>query len=76
VLTKGSRRDGTAGALKGNFMPRKRLLSRVNYDNTQFEIGDDIDIRDEDLPQLEAAGAIADAPDEAGTETTTHKVRR
>lgn len=57
-------------------MPRKRLLSRVNYDNTQFEIGDDIDIRDEDLPQLEAAGAIADAPDEAGTETTTHKVRR
>lgn len=58
-------------------MPRKRLLSRVNYDNTPYEIGDDIDIRDEDLPQLEASGAIADAPDDnAGAETTTQKVRR
>ncbi|MBL8396174.1 MAG: hypothetical protein JNK99_15750 [Candidatus Accumulibacter sp.] len=58
-------------------MPRKRLLSRVNYDNTPYEIGEVIDIRDEDLPQLEAAGAIADAPDDAaGAKTTTHKVRR
>ncbi len=53
-------------------MPRKRLLSRVNYDNTQYEIGDEIEIRDEDLPQLETAGALAE-PDESGAETTTRK---
>lgn len=43
-------------------MPIKRLLSRVNYDGQQFEIGDQIDIRDADLPQLEAVGAVEDPP--------------
>lgn len=43
-------------------MPIKRLLARVNYDGQQFEIGDQIDIRDADLPQLESVGAVEDPP--------------
>ncbi len=43
-------------------MPIKRLLARVNYDGQQFEIGDQIDIRDADLPQLESVGAVKDPP--------------
>jgi len=43
-------------------MPTKRLLARVNYDNQQYEIGDQIDIRDADLPQLESVGAVEDPP--------------
>jgi hypothetical protein len=39
-------------------MPLKRLLARVNYDGQQYEIGDEIDIRDADLPQLESVGAV------------------
>jgi hypothetical protein len=46
-------------------MPIKNLLARVNYDNQQHEIGDQIDIRDADLPQLEAVGAVADPPADA-----------
>jgi hypothetical protein len=45
-------------------MPTKRLLARVNYDNQQYEIGDQIDIRDADLPQLESVGAVEDPPAE------------
>jgi len=46
-------------------MPTKRLLARVNYDNQQYEIGDQIDIRDADLPQLESVGAVDDRSPEA-----------
>lgn len=55
-------------------MPRKNLLRRVNYDNVQHEIGDAIDIRDEDVAQLESAGAIADAP-EAPAESAEKKAK-
>ncbi len=43
-------------------MPLKRLLARVAYDNVQYEIGDQIDIRDADLAQLESVGAVEDPP--------------
>jgi len=43
-------------------MPIKRLLARVNYDGQQFEIGDQIDIRDAALPQLKSGGAVEDPP--------------
>lgn len=49
-------------------MPLKRLLARVAYDNVQYEIGDQIDIRDADLPQLESVGAIEDPPAPAGAQ--------
>ena len=51
-------------------MPIKNLLARVNYDNQQHEIGDQIDIRDADLPQLEAVGAVADPPADATADAT------
>lgn len=44
-------------------MPIKRLRARVNYDGAQFEIGDCIDIRAADLPQLESVGAVEDPPE-------------
>ena len=47
-------------------MPIKRLRARVNYDGAQFEIGDCIDIRAADLPQLESVGAVEDPPAPVG----------
>lgn len=43
-------------------MPLKKLRSRVNYDNHQYEVGDVVDIRAECLAQLQAVDAIEDPP--------------
>lgn len=49
-------------------MSLQRLLARVNYDNRQYEIGDEVDIRDADLPQLASVGAVETAQPSAGAE--------